>query len=113
MARGDTPSAIARCFSSLRNLSKLAPLWQEAARAEGAARCGAGACRGAGANCAKAGIESTSVASAAIAIGAVQERGIVLRVEASLFRSYPNRNKKEIVFRRDRTGRMPPAEMPP
>ena len=33
MARCDTPSAIARCFSCLRNVLKLAPLWQAASRA--------------------------------------------------------------------------------
>src|SRR5260370_8021462 len=36
MGRCETPSAPARCFSSARKRSKLAPLWQDAARGEAA-----------------------------------------------------------------------------
>ncbi|CCE11002.1 hypothetical protein BRAS3843_570058 [Bradyrhizobium sp. STM 3843] len=55
MARCDTPSATARCFSSARNWAKLWPLWQAAVRA-GGVRTGRGATvpSGAGANCADA-----------------------------------------------------------
>src|SRR5271166_5222907 len=110
MACCDTPSAIARCFSSLKNLSKLAPLWQDAARRNGAdaGRCGAGTGRGAGENCAKAGNENASAASAAIAIRGGQERGIVspARAQVLLLRSYPTRCKKgNLLGKQPGTGR--------
>src|SRR5579883_143804 len=98
MARCDTPSDIARCFSSPRNFSKLAPLWQEAARSEGAeaGRCGAGPGRATGANCANAADENASTASAAVIIRGRRERGIRVpgRAQVSLGRKYPNRREK-------------------
>jgi hypothetical protein len=83
-------------------------LWQAAARVDGAeaARCGTGIGRGSGANCAKAGDKNANAASAAIAIGGEQKRGIMLpaRMQVHLARNYPNRRKKEMFLRRARCG---------
>ena len=107
MARCETPCAIACCFSSARNLSKLAPLWQEAARGEGAVgaaalgapAAGAGRAKGVNGCCAEADGNSRDAESAVAAARIANEEGFIIPARVSRrsrkTRKYPKPAKKQ------------------